>query len=143
MTGTFTNFNAFFNSKFPIFFSNNVSKNVSSNLGSIIDSGATQHMTGLNSNLKNTFDVSDLNMTVGYPNGTLAKITKIGNLKLSNNIVLIDVLVIPEYCVSLLSVHKLSRDSNMFVGFDQLTCYIQYLGLKKVVGTGIQKGGLY
>ncbi|GJX88410.1 hypothetical protein Tco_0340424, partial [Tanacetum coccineum] len=40
---------------------------------------------------------SELNITVGYPNGTTAKIRKVGNLKLTSNIVLFDVLVIPEY----------------------------------------------
>ncbi|GKA69276.1 ribonuclease H-like domain-containing protein [Tanacetum coccineum] len=37
------------------------------------------------------------NMT-GHPNGTLAKIKYVGNLKLSNKIVLFYVLVVPEYC---------------------------------------------
>ncbi|GKD60198.1 hypothetical protein Tco_1297707, partial [Tanacetum coccineum] len=38
-----------------------------------------------------------LNLTVGHPNDTLAKITGIGNLRLYANIVLFDVLVIPKY----------------------------------------------
>ncbi|GJX30349.1 ribonuclease H-like domain-containing protein [Tanacetum coccineum] len=42
-------------------------------------------------------DVSDLKLTVGHPIGTLAKITHVGNLKLNNDVILFDVLVIPEY----------------------------------------------
>ncbi|GJS45083.1 hypothetical protein Tco_0595204 [Tanacetum coccineum] len=38
----------------------------------------------------------------GYPNGTLAKIKYVGNLKLSENVMLFDVLVVPEYCVNLI-----------------------------------------
>ncbi|XP_071695153.1 uncharacterized protein [Rutidosis leptorrhynchoides] len=56
----------------------------------------------------------------GHPNGTLAKITKIGNLHLTNNCVLKDVLVIPGYCVNLLYVNKLSKDYPMFIGFTSI-----------------------
>ncbi|GKA27203.1 putative RNA-directed DNA polymerase [Tanacetum coccineum] len=45
---------------------------------------------------------SILMLTVGHPNGTLAKITAIGSLRLANNVVLFNVLVVPEYNVSLL-----------------------------------------
>ena len=54
--------------------------------------------------MTNVIDISDLNITVGHPNGTTAKITHVGNLKISNNVILFDVLVIPNYTVSLLSV---------------------------------------
>nr|GEX02608.1 ribonuclease H-like domain-containing protein [Tanacetum cinerariifolium] len=60
----------------------------------------------------NLVDVSDLKLTVGHLNGTLAKITHVGNLKLNNDVMLFDVLVIPKYTVSLLSVHKLIKDSH-------------------------------
>nr|GEX92228.1 hypothetical protein [Tanacetum cinerariifolium] len=84
--------------------------------GWIIDSGANQHMTNSIKDMVNLVDVSDLKLTVGHPNGTLAKITHVGNLKLNNGVMLFDVLVIPEYT-----------------------------GLKKkrVLGTGSEFGGLY
>ncbi|GJS24272.1 ribonuclease H-like domain-containing protein [Tanacetum coccineum] len=88
-------------------------------------------------------DVSELNITVGHPNGTLAKITHIGNLKLNNDVVLFDDLVIPEYCVSLLSVHKLIKDSKLRVSFDETKCVIQDLKREKVLGTGSESTGLY
>ncbi|GJX15623.1 ribonuclease H-like domain-containing protein [Tanacetum coccineum] len=88
-------------------------------------------------------DVSELNITVGHPNGTLAKITHIGNLKLNNDVVLFDVLVIPEYCVSLLSMHKLIKDSKLSVSFDETKCVIQDLKREKVLGTGSESAGLY
>ncbi|XP_071704377.1 uncharacterized protein [Rutidosis leptorrhynchoides] len=77
-----------------------------------------------------------------HPNGTLAKITKIGNLHLTNNCVLKDVLVIPGYYVNLLSVNKLSKDYPMFIGFTSNNCFIQDLDLRKVVGVGNEVGGL-
>ncbi|GJS71624.1 ribonuclease H-like domain-containing protein [Tanacetum coccineum] len=48
-----------------------------------------------------------------------------------------------EYTVNLLSVHKLARDSKLFIGFDEFKCYIQDLYMKKTLGTGSQHGGLY
>nr|GEU39364.1 putative reverse transcriptase, RNA-dependent DNA polymerase, Gag-polypeptide of LTR copia-type [Tanacetum cinerariifolium] len=79
----------------------------------------------------------------GHLNGTLATISYVGNLKLTNNAILYDVLVVPGYCVSLLFVNKLIRDSKMFVGFDENKCYIQDWKREKVLGTGSKNGGLY
>ncbi|GJW78361.1 ribonuclease H-like domain-containing protein [Tanacetum coccineum] len=62
--------------------------------------GANQHLTNSTKNMFNVTDISSLNFTVGHPNGSLAKISAIGNLRLTANVVLFDVLVIPEYNVS-------------------------------------------
>ncbi|GKD79614.1 putative RNA-directed DNA polymerase, partial [Tanacetum coccineum] len=78
-----------------------------------------------------------------HPNGTLTKVKYVGNLKLSENVILFDVLVVPEYCVSLLSVNKLFKDNRMFVGFTKTKCFIQDLQLNKIVRTGSENGGLY
>ncbi|GKA85651.1 ribonuclease H-like domain-containing protein [Tanacetum coccineum] len=59
--------------------------------------GANQHLTDSTKNMFNVTDISSLNLTVGHPNGSLAKISAIGNLRLTANVVLFDVLVIPEY----------------------------------------------
>ncbi|GJX42512.1 ribonuclease H-like domain-containing protein [Tanacetum coccineum] len=82
----------------------------------IIDSKANQHITSSTENMTDVVDIIDLNITAGHPNGTIDKIRKVGNLKLTNNIVLFDVLAIPEYCV---------------------------LKKENVLGTGIEAGGLY
>nr|GEU72821.1 ribonuclease H-like domain-containing protein [Tanacetum cinerariifolium] len=96
---------------------------------------------GANPNLKCTI-CNNLGLIVGHLNGTQALITKIGDLKLNDNITLYDVLVVPEYNVSLLSVHKLSRD-NKFVGFDDNHCYIQDFKANKNVRIGRQFNGPY
>ncbi|XP_071738952.1 uncharacterized protein [Rutidosis leptorrhynchoides] len=144
MVGKFVNNNVFFNSNFKKFFSSHINdKFKNKNQGWIIDSGANQHMTSSNIGLNNVVDISQLNLTVGHPNGTQAKVIKVGNLKLSNNVILFDVLVVPEYCVSLLSVHKLSKDSQLTVSFDENKCFIQDLKAKTTLGAGSQSGGLY
>ncbi|GJY04161.1 ribonuclease H-like domain-containing protein [Tanacetum coccineum] len=109
----------------------------------IIDSGANQQMTDSTRNMFNVVDIFSLMLTVGHPNGTLAKISTIGSLRLSSGIVLFDVLVIPEYNVSLLFVNKMIKDSKLFFGFDENKCYIQDLNQGKIVGTGSEFGGLY
>ncbi|GJZ40053.1 hypothetical protein Tco_0586616 [Tanacetum coccineum] len=60
--------------------------------------GANQHMTYTDKELDNILDISHLKIKVGHPNGTETFISKIRNLKLSNGLILYDVLVIPEYC---------------------------------------------
>nr|GFA53615.1 hypothetical protein [Tanacetum cinerariifolium] len=111
--------------------------------GWIIDSGANQHMVTSLDNLENVVDISDLNLQIDHPNRKTAYIKKVGNLKLSDKINLYDVLYVTEYTVNLLSVHKLARDSKLFIGFDEYNCYLQDLHLKKTIRTGSQQGGLY
>ncbi|GJU85880.1 ribonuclease H-like domain-containing protein [Tanacetum coccineum] len=94
-------------------------------------------------NMFRIIDITDLNLTLGHPNGTLAKIKYVGHLKLSDKIVIFDVLVVPKYCMNLLSMNKLIRDSRMFVGFIETKCFIQDLHQNKIVRTGSENGGLY
>ncbi|GKC52068.1 putative RNA-directed DNA polymerase [Tanacetum coccineum] len=114
-------------------------------VGKIIDSGANQHMTNNENDLENVYDISHLNIKVAHPNGTNAVISKIGNLRLQNGLMLFDVLVIPAYCVTLISVNKLARDNKIFVVFNENMCFFvnQDLNLRNVLGTGKQCGGLY
>ncbi|GJY93810.1 ribonuclease H-like domain-containing protein [Tanacetum coccineum] len=102
-----------------------------------------QHMTYTDKELDNVLDISHLKIKVGHPNGTNAFISKIGNLKLSNGLVLYDVLVIPEYYVTLISVHKLVKENKIIVTFDESICYFlnQDLNLRNVMGTGNQCEG--
>ncbi|GJW38884.1 ribonuclease H-like domain-containing protein [Tanacetum coccineum] len=79
--------------------------------------GANQHITSSTNNMKNVIDISELNITVGHPNGTTAKIRKVGNLKLTNNIVLFDVLVIPEY-------YDLKRENILGTGSEAEGLYV-------------------
>ncbi|GKD55910.1 ribonuclease H-like domain-containing protein, partial [Tanacetum coccineum] len=141
---SFFNCSVFFNQYFYKFYCANVKiRDVNYYFGWIIDFGANQYMTNSCEKMFDLANVSELNLTVGHPNGTLAKITHVGNLKLNNNVVLFVVLVIPEYTVSLLSVNKLIKDSKVNVCFDETKCYIQDLKKEKVLGTGRESAGLY
>ncbi|GJU92929.1 hypothetical protein Tco_1317685 [Tanacetum coccineum] len=75
---------------------NKIEKNMQANM--IVDSEANQHMTYTDKGLNNVVDISHLKIKVGHPDGAEAFISKIGNLKLSNGLILYDVMVILEYC---------------------------------------------
>ncbi|GJR54394.1 ribonuclease H-like domain-containing protein [Tanacetum coccineum] len=113
--------------------------------GLIIHLGANQHITYSDKKLINVIDISYLNIKVTHPNGTEAFITKIGNMPLTNYLTLYDVLVVSEYCVSLMSVHKVARDNKLVIAFDEMHCYVMHPDLRngKILGTGKQIGGLY
>ncbi|GJT38848.1 ribonuclease H-like domain-containing protein [Tanacetum coccineum] len=113
--------------------------------GHTIDRWANQHMTHIDKEFDNVYDISHLRIEGEHPNRTEAFISKIENLKLSNGLVLYDVLVIPEYCVNIISVHKLAKDNKIFVAFDKSKCYFlnQDLNLRNVLGIGNQCEGLY
>nr|GEY51106.1 ribonuclease H-like domain-containing protein [Tanacetum cinerariifolium] len=86
---------------------------------------------------------SPMSLTNEHMLSTHALIQKISDLKLTKDITLYDVLVVPDYNVSLLSVHKLARDSKLCVGFDEHKCYIQDFWKKEIVKIGNENGGLY
>ncbi|GJY62332.1 ribonuclease H-like domain-containing protein [Tanacetum coccineum] len=75
--------------------------------------GANQHITSSTNNMTNVIDILELNITVGHPNGTTAKI------------------------------RKLVRDSKLHVVFDEYDCIIQDLKRENILGTGSEAGGLY
>ncbi|GKD19572.1 hypothetical protein Tco_1208730 [Tanacetum coccineum] len=58
---------------------------------------SNQYMSNTTKNMCDLVDISDLKLTIGHPNGTLANITHVRNLNLNNDVVLFDVLVKQEY----------------------------------------------
>lgn len=90
-------------------------------MGWLMYSGANQHFVKSYTNLENIVDISIINLIIEHPNSTRAKITEVGNYKISNNSILFYVLVIPDYMVNLLSVYKLVRvNNNMLVSINSM-----------------------
>nr|GEX86199.1 ribonuclease H-like domain-containing protein [Tanacetum cinerariifolium] len=134
---TYMNSSTMFNKNFEKFFCSNSSmhpKLVSKGL--ITDLGAKQHITYIDKNLSNVIDVFYLKIKVTHPNGTEAFITKIEIMPLTSYLTLYDVLVVPEYCVSLMSVHKVARDSKLVIANDEMHCYVMNQNLRegKILG---------
>ncbi|GKE69028.1 hypothetical protein Tco_1527100, partial [Tanacetum coccineum] len=125
MASTIFNTSKFYNKNFNIFFSSN--SMIHSKLktkGVIIDSGANQHITYTDKFLVNVINISHLKIKVSHPNGTKAFINNIENMHLTDYLTLFEVLVVPEYHVSLMSAHKVARDSMLIIAFDVVNCYI-------------------
>ncbi|GJR87364.1 ribonuclease H-like domain-containing protein [Tanacetum coccineum] len=80
-------------------------------------SGVNQHLTVSTVGMFNVVDITSLKITVGYPNGTLDTVSHVGNLKLSNNVIMYDVLMVLDI--------------------------VSGLKRKIVIGTGSKSGGLY
>nr|GEV59786.1 ribonuclease H-like domain-containing protein [Tanacetum cinerariifolium] len=119
---------------------NKVEENVQANM-----TGANHHMSYTDKELDNVIDISHLKIKVSHPNRTKAYISKIENLRLSNGLTLYDVMVIPEYYVTLISVHKLIKENKVIVVFEENRCYFmnQDLNLKNVLRINEQCEGLY
>ncbi|PWA61449.1 hypothetical protein CTI12_AA372770 [Artemisia annua] len=79
-------------------------------------------------------EVENYKQQINLPNGQTSIISQIGNAKLNNGLVLKDVLLVPDFKFSLLSVSKLAEDSNCFVTFYSQFCVIQDLVSRKVLG---------
>ncbi|GJW33590.1 ribonuclease H-like domain-containing protein [Tanacetum coccineum] len=70
---------------------------------SLIKENSSNNAKGVHANMAvNVIDISKFGIKVSHPNGTEALITKVGNMVLTKDIILYDVLVVPEYCVSLM-----------------------------------------
>ncbi|GJS70208.1 cysteine-rich receptor-like protein kinase 8 [Tanacetum coccineum] len=80
---------------------------------------------------------------ITLPNGQSSEITQIGHVKLNNGILLKDVLCVPEFKFSLLSIPKLTKDNNCVVIFFLNFCVLQDLTTRKVLGLGKKIAGLY
>ncbi|KAJ0679937.1 putative transcription factor interactor and regulator CCHC(Zn) family [Helianthus annuus] len=102
----------------------------------ICDSGANQHMVKTDKDIFNCIDVSEYDLTVSHPNGTKAKVSKIGSIKLAKDVTLHDVFFVPTYNVNLLSVYKLAKDNQINVVFNESNCLLQDLKSGRILVTG-------
>ncbi|PON66130.1 hypothetical protein PanWU01x14_111810 [Parasponia andersonii] len=82
----------------------------------IIDSSTSDHMTSL-SHLFITYSPYPINKKFKIADGSMSPITGKGSIKISKKIELKFVLHVPKFSCNLLSISKLSRDSNCRVIF--------------------------
>ncbi|KAL2923749.1 Retrovirus-related Pol polyprotein from transposon RE2, partial [Bienertia sinuspersici] len=108
----------------------------------IIDSGATHHMTSNKESMTHVCGYASRNC-INFPTGETTQISGIGEVRLSNDMVLSKVMLIPSFKHSLLSVQKLSKENNCKVTFHVGYCFIQDQDTSEVKGIGRAKNGLY
>ncbi|KAF7841294.1 Retrovirus-related Pol polyprotein from transposon TNT 1-94 [Senna tora] len=99
----------------------------------IVDSGASDHMTG-DSGMFSSWYPYTQNYKVRIADGSLADVTGIGEVSLSDSITLKSVLFVPKLKCNLLSVAKLAHDSNCKAEFSHSSCSFQDVDSGKMIG---------
>ncbi|KAL2938126.1 Retrovirus-related Pol polyprotein from transposon RE2 [Bienertia sinuspersici] len=108
----------------------------------IVDSGATHHMSGCKADFAK-LKLGGMRSGINLPNGNTAEIQGVGEVQLKNNLVLTNVLYIPSFKHKLLSIQKLSKESECRVDFYPSYCLVIEEKSQQVLGVGQQEKGLY
>ena len=108
----------------------------------IIDSGASDHITP---NLSLFLDKRPIlqQCHIIMPNGSPTQIKRIGFVQIGPNLVLKDILHVPDFQFNLLSISKLTKKTGFHVLFSQDHCLLQDHMSQKVVVLGKEDKGLY
>ncbi|CAL9227241.1 unnamed protein product, partial [Arabidopsis halleri] len=107
----------------------------------IIDSGATTHVC---CNLSLFDDINSISeTTVKLPNSTQIAINQSGTVKLSDKLLLRNVLFIPSFHMNLISVSSLLQDCAYSVNFFPSFCTIQEFTRGLMIGKGRLENKLY
>ncbi|XP_059599280.1 retrovirus-related Pol polyprotein from transposon RE2 isoform X2 [Vitis vinifera] len=110
--------------------------------GWIIDSGASDHMTGDISVLHDCSPCHE-NYKVRIADGSLSTLTGIGRVIISETLTLNQVLLVPKLSCNLLSISKLTRDLNCVAKFSSSHCLFQDLASGMMIGNAKESKGLY
>uniref|UniRef100_A0A2N9H562 Uncharacterized protein n=1 Tax=Fagus sylvatica TaxID=28930 RepID=A0A2N9H562_FAGSY len=121
--------------------SGNICLHSSSSPPWVIDSGASDHMTGNSSLLSNISNPSSP-FSVIVANGTKTLVQGIGTVS-TPNLIFSNVLYFPKFPFNLLSVHKLTVALHCSIAFFPSYCVFQDLKSKRTIGGGFEKDGLY
>lgn len=108
----------------------------------IIDSGASDHMTST-SQFFHSYYPCPGNKKVRIADGSFSSIAGIGSIQISDKIELKSVLHVPKLACNLLSVSKLSRDSNCRAIFFDSHCEFQDQLSGRMIGSARMIDGLY
>ncbi|XP_074266402.1 uncharacterized protein LOC141589669 [Silene latifolia] len=107
----------------------------------IIDTGASNHVTGDISCLLDCQSISP--RPVGLPNGQRVESTVMGSVYINATLTLSRVLYVPSLTCNLLSVPQLASDHDFIFEFAKTSCLIQDRSLKTTIGSGELRDGLY
>ncbi|KAG7983952.1 hypothetical protein I3843_04G132100, partial [Carya illinoinensis] len=107
----------------------------------IIDTGAMDHM--ICSPNFFTHNVNTISQSIKLPNGASSTATHIGDVHLSNKLILHNVLCVPDFSFNLISARALAHHSNCCLIFFSTSCYIQDHLSWMTIGVGTVHDGLY
>jgi hypothetical protein len=107
----------------------------------IIDTGATDHMISCSSMF--TTITAIVSTHVKLPNGSIANVTHIGTVTISETLTLTGVLCVPSFTFNLISATKLIKSLNCCLIFLAGYCFIQSLHNWRTIGVGEEVAGLF
>ncbi|OIT04807.1 hypothetical protein A4A49_65077, partial [Nicotiana attenuata] len=103
----------------------------------IIDTGASHHVTPHKEVLDNIRKIENQNNSaVQVPTGGKCHVEHTGNVKMLDELILKDVLHVPDFKFNLMSVSKLTKELSCCVAFFPHFCMFQCLYSGKVLGIG-------
>jgi hypothetical protein len=107
----------------------------------IIDTGATNHMV---SSIKFFTTITTVvSSHVKLPNRQVALVTHIGTVKISDPLLLTNVLCVPSFNFNLVSASKLLKNIHCCLIFIHKFCFVQNLTSWETIGVGEEKHGLF
>jgi len=118
---------------------NNVMMN---NVKWMVDTGASDHMTP-HAHLSTSLRRSEKSIVVSFLDGHTRRVNYVGDIVINSELELKDVLYVPKFKHSLLSVSKLLNDHNIATSFLAHKFLLQDPIIKKNLAKGRQVGGLY
>ena len=130
-----------YSGKSPSFIGLNVSATTFANSW-VMDSGATDHMTH-SPHFFLTYSPCPSSKKIATANGSFITVAGIGDVKLKLSLVLKNVLHVPTLSTNLISIQKLTQDSNCNVIFYQDFCVSQDKGSGRKIGRARERDGLY
>ena len=108
----------------------------------VMDSGATDHVTHSPS-IFFTYFPCPSSRKIATANDSLITVAGIGDVKLNPSLVLKNVLHVPTLSTNLISIKKLTQDSNCNVIFNQVLCVFQDKVSGRTIGRARERNGLY
>jgi len=107
----------------------------------ILDTGASNHMTGNVENLHNLKEISAC--LIGLPNVSQVLAVNEGSIKLDENLALSNVLYVPGLTCNLIFVSQIVNEIDCVVVFSKHVCALQDRTSKTLIGAGERQDGLY
>jgi len=108
----------------------------------VIDSGATNHMTG-NPNIFSSFRSHKAASPVTVADGSTCNSVGFDTVQLTSSITLSSVLSLPKLAFNLISVSKVTRELNCYISFFPDYCLFHDLITNQVIGKGHVSDDLY
>ncbi|CAL1362956.1 unnamed protein product [Linum trigynum] len=107
----------------------------------ILDTGASDHIVCSLAYLVHPKPISNIPITL--PTGDQVHATHIGTVTCVANLVLENVLFVPQFNFNLISVSKLTTNPSLHLTFFSTVCLIQDLQLRRMIGSAKLTNGLY